>query len=167
MPAYVYLPDDEPDCHQFNGQPIRLRANGTTEIRAYDPSLDAATLERLEGMADEPPTGVVVLRFKQYEPADVARHIADRLGEWGVCVVSGPVVGAKAINPDDQKAVDAAELQYLVGTKRWAEGILLAFAKKSAPLVEAGLPVVDTPEVAKASAWLHSKADALRAAGLA
>ena|SRR5689334_12185035 len=167
--AFVYLPDDEPDSSQmFNGHIFTLRPRGTTEIVPYDAAVakDEARLAELEGPRATP-TGKVMVRWPGITPSVVADHIAEHQKRWGVVRTNGPVVNGKAENVEDQAAVNAAEWQYLVGTKDWAEQMILDDRKRNAPREEAGLPPIVSPEATKARAWLANKAAILQAAGLA
>lgn len=167
--AFVYLPDDEPDAQMFNGHAFVLRANGTTEFRVFDPSLSEAEVADLEWLGDpkdRKPSGVVMVRWPDVAPSAVAEHVASKLAKWGARQVSAPVVGAVATVAADQPAVDEAERQYLIGTKEWAESVILAESQRNEPRAKAGLSVAESSECARARAWLKSKEGALKTAGL-
>lgn len=168
-PAFVYLPDDEPDAQMFNGHTFALRPNGTTEFRPFDPSLSEADLVSREwdgDPKDRKPSGVAYVRWKGVSPAVVADHVAGKLAKWGACRTEGPVSDGVPALPIDSDSVAEAERRYLAGTKEWADAVVMADMEKNKARRSAGLLVAESAEVAKAWGWLKSKEGALRAAGL-
>lgn len=165
--AYVYLPDDEPDSQQYNGHAFVLKPNATTEIVPHDAVLakDEAWLREFEGPASAP-TGKVMVRWSGVEPATVADHIVTHQKRWGVVRTHGPVEGGVPSDPGDTDTVAAAERQYLIGTKEWAEQMVMDDYRRNDPRVAAGLPAIESDDAKKAKAWLVDKGEALRAAGL-
>jgi hypothetical protein len=132
--VFVYLPDDEPREHRFNGDLVKLRP-GTTEIMD-DGNISAAI---------------------------IAHHLAAKLESWGVCVLDGPVVDGKATSPEDQKRKDKADRKYLASTFQWAHTILLNDSFKRGPSLTLGVKVPPSDEAKKAQAWLDShKADLVK-----
>jgi len=138
--VYVYLPDDEPDTAMFNGQAFPLVPNAATEI---------------------------VSPWKEFTARDIALHIVDKLGRWGVCLVNGPVKDSKASLKEDQATVDAAELTYLRNTKEWAEGFIASHTTANRVRTENGLDNhPESDETKKARLWLKEYRSKLIAAGL-
>jgi hypothetical protein len=139
-PVHVYLPDDEPDSTMFNAHVFNLEPNAATEI---------------------------VSPWKEYAAKDIAQHIVDKLGKFGACLVHGPVKDGKASLKEDQAAVDAAELQYLKGTKEWAELRVVEADATNKGRTDSGLdPHPDNPETEKARTWLKKYRHKLLEAGL-
>lgn len=138
-PVYVYLPDDEPETGMFNGQEFPLVPNATTEI---------------------------VSPWKEFTARDIALHIVEKLGRWGVCLVNGPAKDSKASNREDQATVDAAELTYLRSTKEWAEGFISSYTAANKIRQESGLDAHPEDDATKrARGWLKAYRPKLIAAG--
>lgn len=138
MTAYVYNPDDEDDLQTFGGKVYLLPANHSAEI-----------VSSQEGVSDD----------------YVADFIVEKLGAWGVCRVNGPVAGGRAVLPEDQPTVDAAELKYLEATKAWAESAIVEDQKIRKPYSEAGLyGPRESHDAQAARRWLKDYDKKLRAA---
>jgi hypothetical protein len=159
--AYVYLPDDEPETQLVNGHLFKLRPNGTTEIRPYEPGVD---WEALEVDSNGNPTGTAMTLWPDVSPDVVADHIVSKLSKWGVCRTSGPVVDGVCVVEADKTAVQAAERAYLIGTAEWCESVILSHERANAERKTYLLPAPETTEVLKARVWLNKNAAALKAA---
>lgn len=149
-PAWVYLPDDEPDdTLGFGGTRYTLQPNVATKIVPFtqDLAFRKAILEAGHLMA---PPGV--------PPAALAAHFTQTHGRWGVALVHGPVKDGKASSPTDQQIVDAAETLYMENTRKWAEDLVLERAARDKPRIEVGLrPSVPTKDEVRAEEWLRAK----------
>lgn len=149
-PAYVYLPDDEPDdTLRFNGESYTLGPNRATKIVAWRPEW--------ANRSDWPPD--VIVAPQDIPPVSVARTFAESHGKWGVCVVSGPVRSAPgkhgvASTLADQAVVDRAEAKYRQTTRDWAERILFAEADLNAKRKAVGIREETSPEADRARKWL-------------
>lgn len=156
--AFLYLPDDEPESHLFNGHRFHLEPNQTTEFIPYQGSKAACDLidqPEIDGTLNPSyRPGVQVSRWPNIRPAEIAAHLAERLAPWGVVQTKGPVKGDRIEHADDEVAVEKAEAQYLKGTNEWAENVILQNTRANKSRVEAGLEPVVTAEVERARAWL-------------
>lgn len=127
-PTYVYNPVDTLSTFQHDSIHYDLKPNTATQI---------------------------VSKHKAANSAQVAQYAVDRLGKWGVCIVSGPVVNGKASIPADQKLVDAAEATYKAAMTAESERVVLEAAETEKPRLAAGLPPsAPSPELIKAKKYL-------------
>jgi hypothetical protein len=60
---------------------------------------------------------------------------------------------------DMNELVKIAREQYVVGTRQWAEDLIVASHASNEPRVKAGLAPIESPDVVQARAWLkkHTK----------
>jgi hypothetical protein len=118
-----------------------------SDTRIYNPC-ETISVFRADGAEYRiPPNEATIIKSqtKGLTDAQVAQYAVDRLGKWGVCIVSGPVkrTGGKtgsASNKADQILVDEAEAKYAKAMTEWAEGVVLEAHKENEPRVAAGLP---------------------------
>jgi hypothetical protein len=125
------------------------------DVRVYNPT-ETISVFRADGREYRiPPNEATIIKSqtKGLTDAQVAQYAVDRLGKWGVCIVSGPVKRTgktgSASNDADQKIVDAAEAQYTKAMTEWAEGVVLEAHKENEPRLAAGLPALPVTDSLK------------------
>lgn len=115
----------------------------TPQIGVYNPDDEELEFQfdgRLYQLAPETVTMV---------PRPALGVILSQLGEYGVSPI--PVDTSKA---ELNRLVASAKERWLVGTRKWAEDIVLASAKANKERTEIGLAPIEGPQVEQARSWL-------------